>query len=75
MLALKTLNDKYAMKFLRLNKGDIEIAVNKDSVAYIAPVDSGGTRICFRCTDEKGKLVHKYVTDSFDDVLTMLNAD
>ncbi len=63
------------MKYIRLNHAGNEIAVNKDSIAYVTAINTGGTKLYFRSTDEKGNLIHKYVSESYDDVLTMLNAD
>lgn len=62
------------MKYVFLTKGASEIAVNRDAIAYVSKSEEG-CHLYFRITDENGKLLHFHVTESFEDVVAMLNAE
>ena len=61
------------MKYVFLTKGDIEVAVNRDAIAYVSK-SSEGTMLFLKSVDNDGKLIHLYVEESFDIVVSMLNA-
>ena len=62
------------MKFVFLTKGDLEVAVNKDAVAYVSK-SGEGTRLFLKSVDNEGKLIHFHVKEPYDDVVAMLNAE
>ena len=66
--------DSIYMKFMFLTKGDFEVAVNKDAVAYVSK-SGDGTRLFLRSVDKEGKLIHFCVKEAYDDVVAMLNAE
>ena len=62
------------MKFVFLTKGDFEVAVNKDAVAYFTK--SGSRTVLFlKSVNNEGKLIHIHVKESYDDVVAKLNAE
>ena len=61
------------MKYLFLSKGNSEIAINRDAIAYVSKTKKG-TQIYLTSTDGEGKLLNFHVNDSFDDVTAMLNS-
>ena len=62
------------MKFIFLTKGNSEIAVNRDAIAYVSKSEEGA-HVYLTSTNEDGKLIHFHVKESFDDVMAMLNAE
>ena len=62
------------MKFVFLTKGDFEVAVNKDAVAYVTKSGSG-TVLFLKSVNNEGKLIHIHVKESYDDVVAKLNAE
>lgn len=62
------------MKFVFLTKGDFEVAVSKDAVAYVSK-SGDGTRLFLKSVDHEGKLIHFHVKESYDDVVAMLNTE
>ena len=62
------------MKFVFLTKGDSEVAVNKDAVAYVTKSGSG-TVLFLKSVNNEGKLIHIHVEEFYSDVVAMLNAE
>lgn len=62
------------MKFIFLTKGDFEVAINKDALAYVSK-SGEGTRLFLKSVDNDGKLIHFHVKERYDDVVAMLNAE
>ena len=61
------------MKFVLLKHNGEDVAVNKDAVVYVAK-GRQDTLLYLEVFDKDGKLKSLSVNDSFDDVITMLNA-
>ena len=62
------------MKFVFLTKGDSEVAVNKDAVAYVTKSGSG-TVLFLKSVNNEGKLIRIHVEEFYSDVVAMLNAE
>ena len=62
------------MKFISLTKNGTAIALNRDAIAYVTPTSSG-TRLYLRETDNESKMLHLIVSEPFDVVTAMLNAE
>lgn len=62
------------MKYVFLSKGDLEVAVNKDAIAYVSKAEEG-THVFLTSTNSEGKLIHFHVRESFDDITAVLNAE
>ena len=61
------------MKFVLLKHNGEDVAVNKDTVVYVAK-GRLDTLLYFNVLDKDGKLKSLSVNESFDDVVAMLNA-
>ncbi len=62
------------MKFVILARGDSEIAVNKDAIAYVTKA-ADWTKLYLKSVDKEGKLIHFHVKEPFSDVIAKLNAE
>lgn len=62
------------MKFVLLKHNGEDVAVNKDAVVYVAK-GRLDTLLYFDVLDKDGKLKSLSVNESYDDVITMLNAE
>jgi len=62
------------MKFVSLKHNGEDVAVNKDAVVYVAK-GRLDTLLYFDVLDKDGKLKSLSVNESYDDVITMLNAE
>ena len=62
------------MKYIFLSKGNSEIAVNRDAIAYISKAEEGA-HVYLTSADDEGRLIHFHVRESFDNVVAMLNSE
>lgn len=68
------MQNKCNYEIRNFTNGMSEIAVNRDAIAYVSKAEEGA-HFYLTSTNNDGKLVHFHVIESFDDVMTMLNAE